>query len=111
MDGRATVRAHAHVTRSWPRSQFYWRWENLREARTLAAASEPGALVERSPAEAVGRQVERFAQETGADAAHGVSWTPRRLPAEREVLLRAAQELLADVARHASAGTATVRPA
>ena len=84
--------------------------ENLQEARTLVAASGPDALVEHSLAEAIGRQVERFAQESGADAVHGVSGTPRRLPAEREVvLLRAAQELLANVARHAAAGTVTVR--
>lgn len=84
--------------------------ENLQEARLLVAASGPGALAEHPLAEAIGRHVGRFAQETGADAAHGVSGTPRRLPAEREVvLLRAAQELLANVARHACAATVTVR--
>lgn len=84
--------------------------ENLQEARTLVAASGPGALVERSLAEAVGRQVERFALESGSDAEHGTSGTPHRLPAEREVVvLRAAQELLSNVSRHAAAGTVTVR--
>jgi signal transduction histidine kinase len=84
--------------------------ENLQEARGLVAAAAPDPLAGHSLAEAIGRQVERFAAETGTDAAHGTSGTARKLPAEREVvLLRAAQELLANVARHADAATVTVR--
>lgn len=84
--------------------------ENLQEARHLVAASAPGALAAHSLAEAVARQVRRFADETGVDAAHGTSGPPRRLPAEQEVVaLRAAQELLANVARHAGARTVSVR--
>jgi signal transduction histidine kinase len=84
--------------------------ENLQEARGLVAATAPDALAGHSLAHAIGRQVERFAAATGADAAHGTSGTPRKLPAEREVvLLRAAQELLANVTRHAHATTVGVR--
>jgi signal transduction histidine kinase len=84
--------------------------ENLQEARHLVAATAPGPLATRTLADAVGRQAERFAEETGVDTAHGASGEPRRLPAEQEILLlRAAQELLANVARHAKAQTVTVR--
>lgn len=83
--------------------------ENLNEARDLVAASAPGALATHSLTDAIGRQVERFADETGVDAEHGASGLPRRLPADHEiVLLRAAQELLANAARHAKAQTVTV---
>ncbi|WP_219415030.1 sensor histidine kinase [Pseudonocardia nigra] len=84
--------------------------ENLQEARHLVAAGAPTDVVPHPLADAVGRQAERFAEETGVDTGHGVSGEPRRLPAEQEiVLLRAAQELLTNVARHAGAGTVTVR--
>jgi signal transduction histidine kinase len=84
--------------------------ENLQEARHLVAATAPAPLATRSLADAVGRQAARFAEETGTDTAHGASGEPRRLPAEQEILLlRAAQELLANVARHAAAHTVTVR--
>jgi signal transduction histidine kinase len=83
--------------------------ENLQEARRLVAATVPGPLPT-SLAEAVGRQVDRFAEQTGADTAHGTSGAPRRLPADPEILLlRAAQELLANIAQHAGAQTVTVR--
>lgn len=97
--------AHRHVALAVAAAK-----ENLREARGLVAATAPEALAGHSLPDAVGAQVERFAAETGADAAHGTSGTPRTLPAEREVvLLRAAQELLANVARHAGAGHVSVR--
>ncbi len=83
---------------------------NLQQARGLVAAAAPDALAGQSLGAAIGRQVERFATETGVDVAHGTSGTPRALPAEREVvLLRAAQQLLANVARHARATTVSVR--
>lgn len=83
--------------------------ENLKEARHLVAASAPGALAAHSLADAIGRQVAQFADETGTAATHTTTGTPRRLPAEQEVVvLRAAQELLANVGRHACAHTVTV---
>lgn len=83
--------------------------ENLREARHLVAAQAPDLLAADTLTSAIGRQVGRFADETGVDAGHRVSGVPRRLAAEPEiVLLRAAQELLANVARHADAQAVTV---
>ena len=83
--------------------------ENLREARNLVAASAPADLAPHSLTDAVGRQAGRLAEETGVSVEHTTSGTPRRLPAEAEiVLLRAAQELLANVGRHAEAGAVTV---
>lgn len=84
--------------------------ENLDEARHLVASSAPGVLATRSLTDAVGRQVRRFTDETGVAAEHATTGTPRRLPVEYEVVvLRAAQELLANTARHARAGAVTVR--
>lgn len=84
--------------------------ENLREARGLVAASAPSDLESRSLADAIGRQADRWTEETAVPAACEVIGTPRRLPPEEEiVLLRAAQELLANVARHAEAREVGVR--
>jgi signal transduction histidine kinase len=84
--------------------------ENLDEARHLVASSAPGALAIRSLVDAVGRQVERFTDETAVAAECATSGPPRRLPVEHEVVvLRAAQELLANAARHARAAAVTVR--
>jgi signal transduction histidine kinase len=84
--------------------------ENLQEARRLVAATAPGELADRSLADAVERAADRFAEETGVPAGHAVTGVPRKVPAETEiVLLRAAQELLANVRRHAGAGAVSVR--
>lgn len=84
--------------------------ENLDEARALVASAAPGALAGGSLAEAIGRLVDRFAEQTGVAAGYAIAGPPRRLPVEQEVVvLRAAQELLANVARHARAGTVAVR--
>jgi signal transduction histidine kinase len=78
--------------------------ENLGEARRLVAATAPGDLADRSLADAVERAADRFAEEAAVPTEHTATGPPRRLPAESEiVLLRAAQELLANVRRHAGA--------
>lgn len=83
--------------------------DNLGEARKLVAAATP-ARTDASLAIAVGELAERFAAETGVDTAHGTSGAERTLPpGPAFVLQRAAQELLANSARHASARTVTVR--
>jgi signal transduction histidine kinase len=83
--------------------------ENLQEARQLVAAGAPGETAARSLADAVGRAADRYAEETGSPARHAVHGTPRRISAEAEiVLLRAAQELLANARRHAGAGRVEV---
>ncbi|HXV93180.1 MAG TPA: sensor histidine kinase, partial [Pseudonocardia sp.] len=84
--------------------------ENLTEARGLVSAAVPGALEAATLADAVRRAAERFAEETGVAVEHVCLGEPRRLPAELEVvLLRGAQELLANVGKHAAARNAGVR--
>ncbi len=79
--------------------------ENLAEARALVAAVPPAALGDSSLDEAVRRLSDRLGEEAGLDTDCTVSGDPRRLPARTEVvLLRAAQEGLANVRRHAKAG-------
>jgi signal transduction histidine kinase len=83
--------------------------ENLQEARQLVAAGAPGEAAARSLADAVERAADRYAEETGATARHTTRGAPRKVPAETEiVLLRATQELLANVRRHAGAGAVDV---
>lgn len=81
--------------------------ENLAEARALVAASAPVGLAESTLTEALERLAARFSEETGIhvrvvadDAALA------ELARDREViLLRAAQEALSNVRRHAGATT------
>jgi signal transduction histidine kinase len=78
--------------------------ENLAESRTLIAALAPSALAAGSLPDAVRRQATRFTEETGIPAICRVTGTPRELATATEVvLLRAAQEALANVRRHAAA--------
>lgn len=78
--------------------------ENLAEARTMVAALTPSALTTGSLAQAVRRQAERLSQETGIDVRCRI---PDRLPAlptvTEVVLLRAVQEALSNVRKHAKA--------
>jgi signal transduction histidine kinase len=79
--------------------------ENLSEARALVAAMPPSALGDSSLDEAVRRLADRLAEEMDLDTECTVSGEPRRLPARTEVvLLRSAQEGLANVRKHADAG-------
>jgi signal transduction histidine kinase len=78
--------------------------EGLVEARALVEAAGPVELLDASLAEAVERVVARFGEETGLPAKVMVSGRPRSLPTNYEVvLLRATQEALANVRRHAAA--------
>ncbi|HEY9377190.1 MAG TPA: sensor histidine kinase, partial [Jiangellaceae bacterium] len=78
--------------------------EGLTEARALVEAAGPADLLDASLAEAVERVVARFGEETGLPAKVTVSGRPRSLPANSEVvLLRATQEALANVRKHAAA--------
>ena len=78
--------------------------ENLAESRALVAALAPAALAAGSLPEAVRRQVTRFAEETGIPATCRLTGETRALPTVVEVvLLRAAQEALTNVRRHAGA--------
>lgn len=83
--------------------------ENLAEARSLVVALGPIGLESASLREALGRLVERFGAELDLDVAVNVSGDVRSLPASVEVvLLRATQEALANVRKHAKASRVDV---
>ena len=78
--------------------------EGLAEARALVGATGPADLLDASLTQAVERVVARFGEETRLPAKMTVAGRPRSLPANSEVvLLRATQEALANVRRHAAA--------
>jgi signal transduction histidine kinase len=79
--------------------------ENLAEARALVAAVPPAALGGSSLDDAVRRLADRLGEELDVDTEYTVSGEPRRLsPTVEVVVLRAAQEGLANVRKHAKAG-------
>jgi signal transduction histidine kinase len=83
--------------------------QNLAEARALVAALTPVDLQAAPLPEAIGRLVDRFAAETGLPAHLRVTGEMRSLPANAEVvLLRAAQEALSNVRKHAGASRVEV---
>jgi signal transduction histidine kinase len=81
--------------------------ENLAEARALVAAFTPVALSEATLTEVLRRQAERFAAETGVDVQVSLDMPDEEVTAlpqgQQVVLLRAAQEALANVRKHAGA--------
>ncbi|MEU6645251.1 sensor histidine kinase [Saccharomonospora sp. NPDC046836] len=78
--------------------------ENLAEARAMVAALTPSALGGGSLEDAVRRQAERFTEETGIAMVCEIGAPlPRLRTAAEVVLLRAAQEALANVRKHAAA--------
>lgn len=84
--------------------------DNLSEARLIVAEMTPGHLQSRTLSEALGRLVDAVAVETGVQGNLVVLGEPTVLPANSEVvLLRTAQEGLANVRRHARASTFEVR--
>jgi signal transduction histidine kinase len=83
--------------------------ENLAESRALISALSPAALASASLPEAVRRQAVRFSEESGVRSTVRITGDPRELPTPVEVvLLRAAQEALTNVRRHAGANEAAV---
>ncbi|MBB2942592.1 signal transduction histidine kinase [Actinoplanes lutulentus] len=83
--------------------------ENLAESRALIAALSPAALASASLPEAVRRQAARFSEESSVPSTVRVAGEPRHLPTPVEVvLLRAVQEALTNVRRHAGAGEVAV---
>jgi signal transduction histidine kinase len=88
--------------------------ENLDEARALVAAFSPVALTDSTLIDAVRRLADRFGAETGVAIDVEISAASAEalatLSRDREVvLLRAAQEALTNVRRHARAQLVTVR--
>jgi signal transduction histidine kinase len=84
--------------------------QNLAEARSLVAALTPVDLQAAPLPEAVGRLVDRFRGEAALSARLAVEGTPRLLPPAADVvLLRTAQEALANVRKHAGPCRVAVR--
>ncbi len=82
---------------------------NLAEARALVAALQPVDLDGASLRAALDRVVARFGDEADVPAHLEVVGTPHTLPPNAEVVLvRATQEALANVLRHAKAAVASV---
>ncbi len=82
---------------------------SLAELRRSVQALHPEELERATLAAALASAVNRFADESGVEADVTVAGHPRALQPDAEVaLLRAAQEALANVRRHAGAGRATV---
>ncbi|MEU4624071.1 sensor histidine kinase [Actinoplanes sp. NPDC023801] len=83
--------------------------ENLAESRAMVAALSPTALASASLPDAVRRSAARFTEESGVPASVRVTGDYRDLPTRLEVvLLRAAQESLTNIRRHAHANEAGV---
>jgi signal transduction histidine kinase len=84
--------------------------DNLAEARALVGALTPTALDDSSLTQALGRLVDRFRAETGVASEFTADAGGPPLPTAVEVaLLRAAQESLTNVRKHAHAGAVSVR--
>jgi signal transduction histidine kinase len=83
--------------------------ENLAEARALVSDLSPVALASGSLLDSVRRAASRFSEESGVPATVRITGADRPLPTSVEVvLLRATQEALTNVRRHAGAGSAQV---
>ncbi|HJY24949.1 MAG TPA: sensor histidine kinase [Actinomycetes bacterium] len=83
--------------------------DNLAEARALVSGLTPVDLAGGTLAEAVERLVDRFEREAGVAAEVRITGAPHSLGSATEVvMLRAAQEALTNVRRHAHAGRVLV---
>jgi signal transduction histidine kinase len=99
--GSGEIRRHLALARQTAR-------ENLAEARSLVAVLAPATLDGGLPG-ALSRLVDRIGDELGIRARIAIEGQPWVLPANREVIvLRAAQEALANVRKHADAATLSV---
>jgi signal transduction histidine kinase len=80
--------------------------DNLDEARALITNSRPAPLQDAAITSALQRLIVQFASDTNIEAAMQILGIPRALdPAIDVVLLRTAQESLANVRKHAGAST------
>ncbi|MFC4007368.1 sensor histidine kinase [Nonomuraea purpurea] len=83
--------------------------DSLNEARRSVEALRPEPLERAALPEALAAVAERWSAATGVPVTVSVDGVPRRLAAEAETtVLRAAQEALANVARHAKADKAAL---
>ena len=96
-DGSVAARRHLDEARRTAR-------ENLAEARRIVWALGPGALEEAPLHEALSRLAQRWSEGSDVSASVRVTGAPRPLLPQTEVtLLRAAQEALTNVRKHAQA--------
>ncbi len=101
---RDTEKARKHLTLAARTAR-----ENLTEARSLVAGLMPSALGTGSVDQAIRRQFERFAEETGISVTYQASGSSDELPTVLEVvLLRMVQESLTNIRKHAKARNVTV---
>ncbi|ADJ50152.1 two-component system histidine kinase [Amycolatopsis mediterranei S699] len=99
----AAARRHAELATRTAR-------DNLTEARAMVAALAPADLAAGSLVDAVRRQADRLAEETGVPVEYEVDDAlPPIGMAGEVVLLRGAQEALNNVRRHAAASAVSVR--
>ncbi|MET8995183.1 sensor histidine kinase [Amycolatopsis sp. NPDC004169] len=99
----AAARRHAELAARTAR-------DNLTEARAMVAALAPADLAAGSLVDAVRRQADRLADETGLPVEYEVDGgLPALGTAGEVVLLRGAQEALNNVRRHAAASAVSVR--
>lgn len=83
--------------------------DNLAEARALVAALAPAPLQDMPLDTAIGRVAARTGEELGITVDVLILGRPRELPADLQVvLLRATQESLSNVRKHAAAGTVRI---
>ena len=83
--------------------------ESLTEARRLVWALRPESLDNASLPEALEQLAARWADSAGVEASANVTGNPRPIPAEAEVtVVRAAQEALANVLKHAGASRVVI---
>ena len=93
----AVADKHLHQARQIAR-------DSLSEARRMVWALQPESLERASLVEVLQRLIERWSEENGIEARLAVTGTPCPLPPEFEVtLLRAAQEALTNIRKHAHA--------
>ncbi len=97
----AAARRHLELTARTAR-------ENLAEARAMVAALTPSALDAGSLEDAVRRQADRLAEETGSRVRCEIAELPPLGMATDVVLLRAAQEALTNVRKHAHADSVSI---
>jgi signal transduction histidine kinase len=101
-EGTDPVRGHIQRARDTARA-------SLAEARRLVLALRPVQLEGASLVDALSRLADRWEQESGVKTDFAVTGTPQVLHPEMEVtLLRALQETLANVYKHAQAGQVNV---
>ncbi|WP_236797007.1 sensor histidine kinase [Amycolatopsis sp. GM8] len=100
-DDEAAVRRHVDLAARTAR-------ENLTEARAMVAALTPSALTAGTLEDAVRRQAERFAEETGIAVTCDVGPLPVLRTVTEVVLLRATQEALTNVRKHARASAVSI---